>query len=78
MSASERYEPVRRRGVRATLLGVGVEKDMVRFRGTKEGWVAEGEGARAHDMYGKQEKGEDGGRSRRGVGRKTKGEPPGT
>jgi len=33
MSARDRYEPVRRRGVLAALAGCGDEKDMVRLRG---------------------------------------------
>ena len=41
---------MRRRGVRAALQGVGVENDMVRFRGTKERESVDGERTRAHDM----------------------------
>ena len=34
-------------------MDVGVENDMVRFRGTKDWCVAGGESATAHDMYGR-------------------------
>ena len=65
---------MRRRDVLADLFGVGVEKDMVRFRGTK-GEVAGVGDATAQDMNGELKSGRGGGATRPGWRRRDKGWP---